>query len=636
LSGTSYAAMPNTFTTTGGTFHSTLLTGLSNGLIVTRYVRCQDGANNANASSTAISFTIGTGAGPITLSLNASRTSGVAPLAVFFDATGTTSPSVTSRPFHDIEYRWDFGDPAVGATATWSSGSRAGVSSKNEATGPVAAHVFETPGTYTVTLTVTDGTNTDTTTVTITVDNADDIFAAGNTICVGATTLPIGGAGGCPAGAAVLTQANFNTAINGNINTKKRLLFKRGDTFASTSDANIAVTGPGIIGVFGTGNAPIVNVTGNNAAFRLSNQDTPTIKDWRIMDLEINGNSGPTSQGVYAEGGINQITALRLNIRNVHFGFQFSGSILDSHNSSGHPGHTLWDQIAIVDSTISTLIGGGGGNGIYMTSQRLMLLGNAISNSTAAEHIVRLPNTFRGVLSNNTLSNPASDKHTVKMHAKVYGVSPTSFTEQIVLSDNRFTGGTGSAWIVAIGPQNAGDDERVRNVIVERNWFAPEADTQIPLVIWAQDVTVRNNLFDLTGNLIHVGAEVTQRGIEPAPANVSFYNNTFYSNSTGNFIPIRFILGAGHIAKNNLGYAPISTSRDMISGTATIANNTSDAGILVSPGFASLTPSVPADFSLGSGSNALNQGAAVPVFSDFFRLSRPQNGGFDLGAMERP
>src|SRR5512145_1297788 len=80
------------------------------------------------------------------ISLVPSRTSGVAPLAVFFDATGTTRSS-TFRPFHDVEYRWDFGDPVSG---NWqpTDGSRTG-RSRNSATGPVAAHVFGAPGTYT-------------------------------------------------------------------------------------------------------------------------------------------------------------------------------------------------------------------------------------------------------------------------------------------------------------------------------------------------------------------------------------------------------------------------------------------------------------------------------------------------------
>src|SRR4030067_2638800 len=47
----------------------------------------------------------------ITPSNDPSRFYGVAPMAVFFDASGTTS-TATTRPFHDLEYRWDFGDPA--------------------------------------------------------------------------------------------------------------------------------------------------------------------------------------------------------------------------------------------------------------------------------------------------------------------------------------------------------------------------------------------------------------------------------------------------------------------------------------------------------------------------------------------
>ena len=74
----------------------------------------------------------------------------------------------------------------------------------------------------------------------------------------------------------------------------------------------------------------------------------------------------------------------------------------------------------------------------------------------------------------------------------------------------------------------------------------------------------------------------------------------------------------------------------MVAGSAIIANNTTDAGILDSPGFVGLTPVVPADFALGAASSAINAGTAVPVFSDFFRLDRPQGGAFDLGAAERP
>jgi hypothetical protein len=295
---------------------------------------------------------------------------------------------------------------------------------------------------------------------------------------------------------------------------------------------------------------------------------------------------------------------------------------------------TLWDAVGIVDSTITTLVGGSGGNGLYVGAQRFALMGNVFSDSTGAEHILRTPNIYKSVISHNSMSTPASAKHVVKLQAAVFGVSPTTFSEQIVMSDNKFTTGAGAAWTVTLGPQDAQENEKVRNVIVERNWFAPHSGQQVALMVWAQDVTVRNNVFNLTGTSDKRGMIVERRGIEPPPANVHVYNNTFYSNSTGNFLPIQFATGAGMIAKNNLGYAPTASSPDMVSGTATEGNNTSNP--LLSPAFMVPTPAAPVDFALGAASTSINAGMSVPVFSDFFRRSRPLSGAIDRGAFERP
>jgi len=290
----------------------------------------------------------------------------------------------------------------------------------------------------------------------------------------------------------------------------------------------------------------------------------------------------------------------------------------------------------MVDSTIRTVIGGGGGYGLYVGAQRFALMGNVLTDSTASEHILRTPQIVKAVISHNEMSNPSAGKHTVKIQAQPFAVSPGEFSEQIVLSDNKFTGGAGVDWTVTLGPQDQFQPEKVRNVIVERNWFAPNPSQQAALMVWAQDVTVRNNIFNLTGTQERNAVVVERRGTEPPPANVHVYNNTLYSNSLGGFFPIRFVLGAGMVAKNNLGYAPLSTSRGMVSGSATIESNTSNAGILLSPGFLGLTPVVPVEFVLGALSPAINAGAAVPVFSDFFRHERPQGGAIDLGATEGP
>jgi hypothetical protein len=56
--GVAYASMPNTFGVTGGTAHSTTVTGLSNGGNYSYYVRCQDASGNANPDDYPITFTV--------------------------------------------------------------------------------------------------------------------------------------------------------------------------------------------------------------------------------------------------------------------------------------------------------------------------------------------------------------------------------------------------------------------------------------------------------------------------------------------------------------------------------------------------------------------------------------------------
>ena len=56
--GVAYGSMPNTFSTTGGTTHSTTVTGLVNGGSYSYYVRCQDTAGNPNTNDFAIAFTV--------------------------------------------------------------------------------------------------------------------------------------------------------------------------------------------------------------------------------------------------------------------------------------------------------------------------------------------------------------------------------------------------------------------------------------------------------------------------------------------------------------------------------------------------------------------------------------------------
>ena len=64
---TAYGLMANMFLTTGGTNHSSTITGLSNGQNYNYYIRCQDNSSNANASDYALTFSVApSGGGTIT------------------------------------------------------------------------------------------------------------------------------------------------------------------------------------------------------------------------------------------------------------------------------------------------------------------------------------------------------------------------------------------------------------------------------------------------------------------------------------------------------------------------------------------------------------------------------------------
>jgi len=627
-------------------------------------------------------------------SLVPARTSGVAPLAVFFDASGTTDPT-TRRPFHDLEYRWDFGDASAG---TWTVGAQPGLS-KNVATGPVAAHVFETPGTYRVILKVFNGTDANTATATITVADPDSVFSGTNTICFSTDRYPEAFVG-CPATAKKITISNFAMAINTYATTGKRLLFRRGDTFTAATAGSLTRTGPGIVGAFGTGVAPVVQMTGRNGILSLSSRDTPNIRDWRIMDLEFDGLNKTSGIGISSGGGINQVLLLNMHMHDIYLGASFNYALLDSHNNKNHPGHTIYDQIAIVDSTITPNTGDGttGSTGwrIYAAAQHLAILGNTLGNvaSTTAmgSHTIRTPYIGKGVISNNTIARPGalnSGTITIKMHAPPWcdATSPagqcltldntpslpsysylttthpigvfaatTGYTEQVVVSDNHIIGGSGP-YLVVLGPQHTLHDERVRDVIVERNWFkAGNSATQAALVIHSSEITARNNICDMTGG--HNGGicfQVSLEGVsrlspEPPPDNIRIYNNTAFKSDMRGKSPEFNVVKIDNYAmnvtvQNNLGYAVASTlswTPLMISGTGASgliqSNNSTSSQIKnIFPKWVNATPTIPADFSLTANSYAREAGITTPVWSDFFLNSRPQSsvsGVIDMGAIE--
>ncbi|MEQ1837441.1 MAG: PKD domain-containing protein [Candidatus Nitrotoga sp.] len=633
-----------------------------------------------NHNSEAISSGCSTVASAITLSNVPSRITGVAPLSVFFDASSTIA-NTRKRPFHDLEYRWDFGDPAGSPVngATWNAGSRAGISSRNTATGPEAAHVFEIPGIYTVALTATDGKNTASNNCTrIVVQNPDIVFAGTNTICIGAASTPKAGVNGCPSGALTVMQSSFPAAVNTYALTGKRVLFKRGDTFTAATSARITSTGPGTLGAYGTGAMPKVQMMGNTTVLMLSSRLTPTIKDWRIMNLEFDGMSQAGAVGVNTDGGINQVTILNMNIHDIGNGVLFNDSIIQWwYLKDGLTQHAMFDEIAIVGSIITPIFNSTTGWRIFASANRGSIqgntLGNMINNSSMGSHVLRVPHMAKGVIANNTIARPGQHQLAIKLHAQAWCLNTSApgtcyspnndpvplgynyinnthpigifatlsgYTEQVVISDNKIIGAD-NPYSMSVASENLQNDERLRDIIVERNFFTSGTATQLSLLFNAENITIRNNIANMTLGLYKTFASVFDPGTAPPSKNVQVLNNTIYGGSGvgSEFFGVVIDPAATNVAViNNLFTAPSQLNPVMISGTGASGLVQSNNILTNTPAtlFVSATPSAPADFRLNSTSPARDEGlSTVPVRSSFFLAGRSQ-GIMDIGAVEMP
>lgn len=591
----------------------------------------------------------------------ATRYSGVAPLAVFFDATGTTHTDASKNPFHDLEYQWDFDFNNAEGLGNWSTGSR--VSARKIAQGPVAAHVYEKPGIYWVKVTIKDGNPANNVTddcIQIAVLHPDIVYSGTKTVCVDDVGVP---GAGCPAGALPVTNADFCAAVTTHIGQGKRVLFNGAKTFSCAGGTTVSANGPWTIGtypvVFGGGGK--AKISTNQAAGGVIGVGAgpgifPT--DGRIMNLEITG-SVPAPNPVASIAGVgnmDQLTLLRLNIHDIGDGPAF---II---NNANKPGNThIWDQLAIVENAIQSISGGGGRHGVYAFASRFMLLGNQINTMTnGTEHLVRLDYLGSAAITNNSLTNGPADKETIAIRGTEQNSAGSTYaqyvlpfsspTNKVVVADNELT--VDSAYGLNVGPANDTIVVRVQDVISERNFYRAVPGitacsggvcANAAVRTKANGHSIRNEIVNFDNfkfcNLIQAGSASTGM---PAANNIRVYNNSAFSATTacgaGVFADLQ--AGVSNIKiKNNLAYLPSAAAGVSPAfcaggcGAHDITNNTSTfAGFTTDPTFANNNAPL-----LGVGDwkpGTAVVGTTVPVFSDFYLIARPtpQN----LGAVKAP
>ena len=575
--------------------------------------------------------------GSLTLKASVVRDTGISPLLVFFDATGTTDSSITGNTtaFQDVTYTWNFGDTGASGTDTWIYGANPGKNSRNTATGGVAAHLYQTAGVdtaYVVTVTARDGSNTASCQLGVTAHDpaGSNGFAGTKTTCVSASGTPVPGSGGCPAGAAVLNMSSASTALSGS-RSGKRTLFRCGDTFTGGE----TVSGVSwSIGAYGgcqdtQSNRPIMR-----SPLAVNMQSTG---DGRIADLDFESTGGAA---VLSSNNYDYIP-YQITLYNL----LSHGNNLSFYTAQG----AQWGYIQLVQTGMGTQQGTfinyaennqsqWGSNSLYNNIDYQAVLGSSFNgvgapNDGSGIETVRVSACRMCVFEHNVFENANDVGAVFKLHnGNTKNSSPTwtgVYTEYIMETDNVFSG-TSGANLVENSPQNGQYDERLRNIVVERNIFAgSKTGGGRQILVSAVNETLRDNVFNGTVAGGGSGAQIARRGVEPQPQHVEFYNNTCYGGgSCAAFSGSNFTApGINSVARNNLFYNS-GTISNSGSGNA-ISNNT-------------VNPSNNPEFMNGSGTlkvisdfkpTANYAGAmSVPVLYDALGLAWSP---WDLGALHQ-
>lgn len=421
---------------------------------------------------------------PLVAVLKATRLSGPAPLAVLFDASCTLALDATSHTFHHVRYAFDFGDERG---EKWPI---SGLSKNLQNGGPLAAHVFDQPGTYQVRVRARDKQGRESeSTLTVTAQDPASSYEGTRTICVSAARDFTG----CPAGAAHQAALPGASSYSG-----RRVLLRRSESFG---EINIPHGSKSIqIGAFGAGDKPTVARL-NIGTIRPSSSAFPN--DITVMDLNVTG-------GIEQFVTVSRLLLYRNDVGALGTGMvaQISlasalGYIVQHHtlpaNQYFQPREIFVVENRVQGSTANPLMN------MVGTGSRFVIMGNDMG--TAQQHTVRLYGVHKGFIAHNALRGKSSDGIRVALKLQSgglgdyhdnYAISRGDWaSRQIVISNNQL-GDTSdnNSFIGGASPENNAEQSRqgIEDLVLENNRFVRGPKTNTEFILMGRRMTTRGNV----------------------------------------------------------------------------------------------------------------------------------------------
>lgn len=498
----------------------------------------------------------------------AGRTRGPSPFGVFFDATSSASgvllpPAVDGRrDFSTYHYEWDFGDPR---SPVFPSNGR----SSNRGHGHLAAHIFATPGTFTVTLTVhaPDGRRRVFQQEIIALD-PERVFANSSPERVEGTFYVSAEGNDANNGSRRHPFGSWNYGLERLFASggPKRVLFRRGDRFITKGFRSHRFSGPLLIGAFGKGPDPIVFGDTDRAILMGGRGTNLTITGIHFMSSydPVTGMGRHPDVLKFSDANSeltiyrNTFTGAGLNIHVGQMG-ELTDSVIASNTiTSWHNYGILSGRVvrtAIIGNSIRQHPSAGTGDGKHPDPPE---------PDFANHGPIRLRSADRTLIASNDLfSNTgwSSGPGGTRAHQPCLRIGSGGPTDLVIIADNRLEGGL---CIAGDGPGRDNPKTRFGN-IWERNTLIAPAGTRRFLTLSFGGAVVRNNYFfrpDTGGTILSViefpathASEAERRLLNRV------LNNTYVSleqsgRDRSNFLVVDKGGMEVFLLRNNIMYAP--------------------------------------------------------------------------------